>query len=78
MPQTVATDTTVLGVSAGGTTADQLARAAVAADADGREVSGILVADPDPADQSSGRTTRLLAPRRQLPSRVHDVPTEAR
>jgi capsular polysaccharide biosynthesis protein len=78
MPRTVRTDTTVLGVSAGGTTADQLARAATAAAADGREITGILVADPDPADQSTGRTTRLALPQRQLPTRIHDVPTEAR
>jgi capsular polysaccharide biosynthesis protein len=78
MPGTVPADTTVLGVSAGGTTAEQLARAATAAAADGREVTGILVADPDPADQSTGRTVRLELPRRQLPTRVHDVPTEAR
>lgn len=78
MPGTVPADTTVLGVSAGGTTAEQLARAATAAAADGREVTGILVADPDPADQSTGRTARLALPRRQLPTRVHDVPTEAR
>ena len=78
MPGTVPADTTVLGVSAGATTAEQLARAATAAAADGREVTGILLADPDPADQSTGRTARLALPRRQLPTRVHDVPTEAR
>jgi capsular polysaccharide biosynthesis protein len=78
LPQTVRTDTTVLGVSAGVTTADQLARAASAAAADGREVTGIIVADPDPGDQSTGRTARLALPQRQLPTRVHDVPTEAR
>jgi capsular polysaccharide biosynthesis protein len=78
MPRTVRTDTTLLGVSAGHTTADQLARAASAAAADDREVTGIIVADPDPADQSTGRTARVALPRRQLPSRVHDVPTEAR
>ena len=78
MPPTVRTDTTVLGVSAGHTTADQLARAASAAAADDREVTGIIVADPDPADQSTGRTARVALPRRQLPTRVHDVPTEAR
>ena len=78
MPRTVPTDTTVLGVSAGAASADQLARAAVAAAADGREITGILVADPDAGDQSSGRVTRIAVPWRQPPTRVHDVPTEIR
>jgi len=78
MPRTIPADITLLGVSAGRATAEQLARAATAAAADGREVTGILVADPDPADQSTGRSARLALPRRQLPTRVHDVSTEAR
>jgi len=78
MPRTVPADTTLLGVSAGGSTAEQLARVATAAANDGREVTGILVADPDPADQSTGRSARLALPRRQPPTRVHDVSTEAR
>ena len=41
------TTATVLGVSAGAATAEQLARVAVVAAADGREITGILVADPD-------------------------------
>ncbi|MGH3220453.1 MAG: Wzz/FepE/Etk N-terminal domain-containing protein [Streptosporangiaceae bacterium] len=55
MPDTLRTTTTVIGVSAAAASADQLARAAVVADADGREITGILVADPDPADRTSGR-----------------------
>jgi capsular polysaccharide biosynthesis protein len=58
--------TTVLGVSAGAVTAEQLARAAVSAAADGRGVTGILLADPDPADRTSGRVpqlTRVAQPR---------------
>ena len=47
--------TTVLGVSAGATTAGQLARAASSAAADGREIDGILVADPEPTDHTTGR-----------------------
>ncbi len=78
VPHTVPTAATVLGVSAGGATAEQLARAAVAASADGREIAGILVANPDPADQSSGRIPRLAPPHRQLPTRVNDVPTEVK
>lgn len=55
MPETLRTTATVIGVSAGAASADQLARAAVVADADGREITGMLVADPDPDDRTSGR-----------------------
>jgi capsular polysaccharide biosynthesis protein len=77
MPSAVSTTATVLGVSSGTATAEQLARAATAAATQGREVTGILVADPDPADQSTGRIPRLVPPlRRQLPTRADFVPTE--
>ncbi len=42
------------------TTAEQLARAAVTAAADGREIAGILVADPDPGDNTTGRMPHLI------------------
>jgi capsular polysaccharide biosynthesis protein len=77
LPDAVRTTATVLGVSAGAVTAEQLARAATAVAGDGREIFGILVADPDPADQTTGRIPRLAAPAlRQMPTRVEDVPTE--
>jgi capsular polysaccharide biosynthesis protein len=73
----VCTAATILGVSAGAATAEQLARAATAAAAGGREVVGFLVADPDPSDQSTGRIPRIAPPlQRQVPTRVNDVPTE--
>jgi capsular polysaccharide biosynthesis protein len=79
MPDTIRTNATVLGVSAGATTAEQLARAAVAAAADGREIAGILVADPDPADQTTGRVPYLARPtRRRLPNRLRGIATEIR
>jgi capsular polysaccharide biosynthesis protein len=79
MPDTIRTNATVLGVSAGATTAEQLARAAVAAAADGREITGILVADPDPADQTTGRVPYLARPtRRKLPNRLRGIVTEIR
>ena len=56
---TIRTATTVLGVSAGRTTAEQLARVVSSAAAD-REISGILVADPDPADRSPGLAQRVV------------------
>ena len=77
MPRTVPTSATVLGVSSGVATAEQLARAATAAAAAGHDIAGILLADPDPDDQSTGRVTRLVAPtQRTLPTRGNDVPTE--
>jgi hypothetical protein len=56
---------TVLGVSAGAVTAEQLARVAVGAARGGREIAGILVADPYPADHTTGR---LPQPAQQRPS----------
>jgi len=77
MPATVRTAATVIGVSAGGATAEQLARAAVAAAADGRDVTGILVADPEATDQTTGRVPHLIRPpRRRLPNRLKGVATE--
>lgn len=79
IPDMIHTTTAVLGVSAGGATAPDLARVALAAAADGREIVGILVANPDPDDQTSGRVPRLASPlRRPLPTRVHVVPMESK
>jgi capsular polysaccharide biosynthesis protein len=58
------TNATVIGVSAGAATAEQLARAAVAATADGQEITGILVADPESTDQTTGRIPHLAGPAR--------------
>lgn len=58
----IPTAATVLGVSAGTATAEQLARAAACAAADGRHVIGILVADPDAADHTTGRLPQLARP----------------
>jgi capsular polysaccharide biosynthesis protein len=77
MPDTMRTNATVIGVSAGAATAEQLARAAVVAGADGREITGILVADPDPTDQTTGRISHPGRPaRRGLPNRLRGVVTE--
>jgi capsular polysaccharide biosynthesis protein len=79
MPQTVRTSATVIGVSAGAASAEQLARAAVVAATDGREVTGILVADPDEDDQTTGRIPHLARPvRRRLPNRLRGIVTEIR
>jgi capsular polysaccharide biosynthesis protein len=65
IPATIRTTATVLGVTAGAATAEQLARAAVVAAADGREITGILVADPDSADRTNGRIPEPVQPRRR-------------
>ena len=79
MPDTMRTNATVIGTSAGAATAEQLARAAVVAAADGREITGILVADPDPDDQTTGRIPRLARPaRHRSPNRARGIVTETR
>jgi capsular polysaccharide biosynthesis protein len=61
----------VIGVSAGMTTAEQLARAAASAAANGHGVVGILVADPDPADTTTGRLPQVERPaHRRGPTRM--------
>ena len=79
MPDTMRTTTTVLGVSAGVATAEELARIAVSAAIDGRQISGILVANPDPGDQTTGQVPRLARPaRRRVPTRLNGITTEVR
>jgi capsular polysaccharide biosynthesis protein len=68
---------TVLGVTAGSATAEQLARVAASAAADGRHLAGILVADPDPADHTTGRLPQLAQPmRRTVNGHVTGTTTE--
>lgn len=79
MPDTMRADATVIGVSAGAATAEQLARAAVVAATDGREITGLLVADPDSEDQTTGRIPHLVRPaQRRLPNRLRGIVTEIR
>jgi capsular polysaccharide biosynthesis protein len=73
---TMRTGATVLGVSAGGVTADQLARVAASFAAGGRHIAGIFVADPDSADQTSGRLPHLALVQRRLPMIPTGTPTE--
>jgi hypothetical protein len=58
IPDTMRTTATVLGVSAGAVTAEQLARAASSVAAAGRELTGILVADPETTDRTTGQLPR--------------------
>jgi capsular polysaccharide biosynthesis protein len=71
----IRTDSMVLGVSAGAATAEQLARIAASAAADDRRVAGILVADPDPADPTTGRLPQLARPTQtNMPTRLAGTP----
>jgi capsular polysaccharide biosynthesis protein len=71
--------TTVLGVASGAVTAQQLARVAASAAGDGRDIKGILVADPDPADVTTGRLPQLARLGQQrMPKRVTTAVTETR
>ena len=77
IPHMMHTTATVLGVSSGVATAEQLARVAVNADADGREITGILVADPEPTDHTTGRIPQLSRPaHRRQPTRLKGITTE--
>ena len=77
IPDTMRTTATVIGVSAAVTTAEQLARTAVVAAADGREIAGIFVADPEEADRTTGRIPGPVQPvRRKLPARWEGIATE--
>lgn len=77
--ETIPTRTTLIGVSSGAATAEQLARAATVADTAGCPVTGILVADPDSEDQTTGRIPELgKPPHRMKPTRIKDIPTEIR
>jgi len=52
-----ATVVTVLAISPGVGTKEELARLAVAADDTGRRIDGIVIADPDSSDRTTGRRT---------------------
>lgn len=76
---TMRADTTLLGVSAGAATATQLVGVAVSAATDGRQIEGILVADPDPTDHTTGRVPQLTRPTlRRMPTRLTGTTTETR
>ena len=76
---TLRATTTVLGVASGAVTAQQLARVAASATGDGRDITGILVADPDPDDPTTGRVPQLARlGQRRMPIRVTTAVTEIR
>jgi capsular polysaccharide biosynthesis protein len=73
----VGTNATVLGISAGAVTGEQLAQVAGSAAAAGRHIAGILVADPDPTDPTTGRHPQL-ARQKQMPTRITGIPLVTR
>ena len=69
---------TLLAVSAGAATPEQLACLAMSSAAAGREVIGMLVADPDPSDGTTGRIPQLPRAASRMPTRHNGMTTEAR
>jgi hypothetical protein len=68
------TAATVLAVAAATATEQELARVAVAVDDAGRRIDGIVVADPDRTDRTSGRRTMDERSRQvALPTRLTGV-----
>lgn len=79
MPATMRTATSLVAVSAGAASADELARVAVSAAIDDRDITGILVANPDPDDNTTGQLPQLVKPaRHRRPARVSRLTTEIR
>ena len=77
--ETMRAAATVLAVSAGAVTAEQLARVATSAASDGRDIAGTLVANPDPADHTTGRVPELSRPtHRRTPTRITGAHAETR
>ena len=75
----IRTTATVLGVSAGVATAEQLARVAASAAVGGHDIIGILVADPDPADTTTGRLPQVGRPaHRRRPTRMTGTTMETK
>jgi capsular polysaccharide biosynthesis protein len=76
---TMRTAATVLAISAGAVTAEQLARVATCAATEGRDITGTLVANPDPADHTTGRVPELSRPtQRRAPTRITGAYVETR
>jgi capsular polysaccharide biosynthesis protein len=76
---TAPSNVTVLAVTSGTTTAEQLARVATSAATHGNSIDGIFIADPDPADPTTGRIPQLVRPaRNSQPTRLSGIQTETR
>jgi capsular polysaccharide biosynthesis protein len=70
---------TVLAVTAGAVTSEQLTRVVASAAGAGRAIFGVLVVNPDPGDQTTGRQPQLArSPQQIMPTRMHGGMTESR
>ncbi len=78
LPPTVRTTTSLLAVTSGATSAEQRARAAVGITSDGRDIAGILVADPDSSDRTTGRLPQLATLPRHRQAAQHRQPGQPR
>jgi capsular polysaccharide biosynthesis protein len=82
VPAVLRSTVTVLSVSAGAVTTEQLAGAAAAVRNAGGSIAGIIVADPDPGDSTSGAIGHGQNPagpaRRGAPPRLNGAATEIR
>jgi capsular polysaccharide biosynthesis protein len=73
------TSVTLLAISAGAVTAEQLAVAASRAAAAGHPIDGIVVADPEPGDHTTGRVPQVTRSAHLVtPNRLSSVMTESR
>lgn len=79
LPRALGESRMILGVSAGAATAEQIAEVAINAATHGHVIAGILVADPEPADQTTGLVPQLARPTRHgMPTRLGGKATEIR
>jgi capsular polysaccharide biosynthesis protein len=62
------TTSTIVALSAGTVTAEELARLAVATAADDRSIDGLVVTDPDPFDRTIGRVSQSQRSSSRLPT----------
>jgi hypothetical protein len=68
------TEVTVLALAPGVASREQLARLAVAVDDGGRRIDGVVVANPDPSDRTTGRRTlEERARQAPLPVRITGI-----
>jgi capsular polysaccharide biosynthesis protein len=77
--RTPPTQATLLGVAAGAVTAEQLAIVASRAAAHGNPIDGVIVADPEPGDGTTGRLPQVTRPAHAVtPNRLSSVATESK
>jgi capsular polysaccharide biosynthesis protein len=76
--RTPRTGATLLGVAAGSVTAEQLAIVASRAAAHGSPIDGVIVADPEPTDSTTGRVPQVTRSAHHVtPNRLSSVATES-